>query len=74
MKCILIHSNLTRIINVDSNYNWYFELYVGLKLPVFCGIREFLLLVFLSAIYVLKSSAILAFCLAGALVTLCHSY
>ena len=40
----LIHSNLTRLINVDSNYNWYFELYVGLKLPVYCGMREFLLL------------------------------
>ena len=38
----LIHSNLTRLLNADSNYNWYFELYVGLKLPVFRGMCEFL--------------------------------
>ena len=38
----LIHANLTRLINTDEAYHWYFDLYEALKLPIFCGMAWFL--------------------------------
>ena len=38
----LIHANLTRLINTDETYHWYFDLYEALKLPIFCGMAWFL--------------------------------
>ena len=38
----LVHANLTRLIQADSNYHWYIELYGGLNLPTFSGMSCFL--------------------------------